>query len=396
MNDRSTSALGVLAAFLRLGFTSFGGPVAHLGYFRDEFVGRRQWMTDQEYADVVALCQFLPGPASSQVGMAIGSSRAGVLGALAAWVGFTLPSAVVMIAFGFGAVALGAATGNAGWLHGFKLVAVAVVAQAVWGMAKSLCPDRATATMALLAALLVVLVPGTLGQVGAIVVGALAGWLLLKAEAQPSVVARVSGRDKLSAVGHLAVFFLLLGGLPVLAAAVESPSLRMVDSFYRAGSLVFGGGHVVLPLIQREVVGPGQVSQELFLAGYGMAQAVPGPLFTFAAYLGTVMESAPTGIVGGALALVAIFLPSYLLVMGVLPYWRMLVAARWARAAVRGVNAAVVGLLLAALYDPVWTTSVKSGRDFGFALAAFGLLTYWKVPPWLVVAGMAVAGAALL
>jgi len=396
MNDRSTSALGVLAAFLRLGFTSFGGPVAHLGYFRDEFVGRRGWMTDQEYADVVALCQFLPGPASSQVGMAIGSSRAGVLGALAAWVGFTLPSAVVMIAFGFGAVALGAATGNAGWLHGFKLVAVAVVAQAVWGMAKSLCPDRATATMALLAALLVVLVPGTLGQVGAIVVWALAGWLLLKAEAQPSVVARVSGRDKLSAVGHLAVFFLLLGGLPVLAAAVESPTLRMVDSFYRAGSLVFGGGHVVLPLIQREVVGPGQVSQELFLAGYGMAQAVPGPLFTFAAYLGTVMESAPTGIAGGALALVAIFLPSYLLVMGVLPYWRMLVTARWARAAVRGVNAAVVGILLAALYDPVWTTSVKSGRDFGFALAAFGLLTYWKVPPWLVVAGMAVAGAAVL
>ena len=396
MNDRSTSALGVLAAFLRLGFTSFGGPVAHLGYFRDEFVGRRKWMTDEEYADVVALCQFLPGPASSQVGMAIGSSRAGVLGALAAWVGFTLPSAVVMIAFGFGAVALGAATGNAGWLHGFKLVAVAVVAQAVWGMAKSLCPDRATATMALLAALLVVLVPGTLGQVGAIVVGALAGWLWLKAEAQPSVVARVSGRDRLSAVGHLAVFFLLLGGLPVLAAAVESPTLRMVDSFYRAGSLVFGGGHVVLPLIQREVVGPGQVSQELFLAGYGMAQAVPGPLFTFAAYLGTVMESAPTGIVGGALALVAIFLPSYLLVMGVLPYWRMLVTARWARAAVRGVNAAVVGILLAALYDPVWTTSVKSGRDFGFALAAFGLLTYWKVPPWLVVTGMAVAGAALL
>ena len=396
MNDRSTSPLGVFAAFLRLGLTSFGGPVAHLGYFRDEFVGRRKWMTDQEYADVVALCQFLPGPASSQVGMAIGSSRAGVLGALAAWVGFTLPSAIVMIAFGFGAVALGAATGNAGWLQGFKLVAVAVVAQAVWGMAKSLCPDRATATMALLAALLVVLVPGTLGQIGAIVVGALAGWLWLKAETQPSVVGKVSGRDKLSAMGHLAVFFLLLGGLPVLAAVVESPSLRMVDSFYRAGSLVFGGGHVVLPLIQREVVGPGQVSQELFLAGYGMAQAVPGPLFTFAAYLGAVMESGPTGILGGVIALVAIFLPSYLLVMGVLPYWRMLVAARWARSAVMGVNASVVGILLAALYDPVWTTGVKSGRDFGFALVAFGLLTYWKVPPWLVVAGMAVAGALLL
>lgn len=395
MSD-STSPAKVFAVFLRLGLTSFGGPVAHLGYFRDEFVHRRKWMTDQQYADIVALCQFLPGPASSQVGMAVGSARSGVLGALAAWLGFTLPSAIVMIAFGFGALVLGEATTNAGWLHGFKLVAVAVVAQAVWGMAKSLCPDSTRAFMAVMATLLVLFVPGTAGQIAAIVLGALAGRLLLKSEAPASDPSPLTAREKLFARGHLAVFVALLLGLPILAAVSGNSTLGLFDGFYRTGSLVFGGGHVVLPLIQSEVVQPGRVSQELFLAGYGMAQAVPGPLFTFAAYLGSVMESGPTGIVGGLICLVAIFLPSYLLVMGVLPYWRMLVGSAWARSAVMGVNAAVVGLLLAALYDPVWTSAVRTTTDFGLALGAFALLTYGKVPAWLVVAAMAAAGALIL
>lgn len=395
MNE-NRSPLGVIfRVFLRLGLTSFGGPVAHLGYFREEFVNRRKWMTDRDYADLVALCQFLPGPASSQVGMAVGSARGGTLGAMAAWIGFTMPSALVMIAFGFGALAMGEATSNAGWLHGFKLVAVAVVAQAVWGMAKSLCPDRIRASMALLAALLVIFVPGVWGQIAAIALGGIAGRLILSGEAPTGEAVTLGRRQKLWAQGHLLAFLGLLVALPVLAASTDSQAVRLFDSFYRAGSLVFGGGHVVLPLLQAEVVAPGLVTDELFLAGYGMAQAVPGPLFTFAAYLGAVMKPAPNGILGGMIALLAVFLPSYLLVMGVLPYWRMLVGAAGARSAMMGVNAAVVGLLLAALYHPVWTSAVRTSTDFALALAAFGALTYWKVPPWIVVAAMAVAGAIL-
>jgi chromate transporter len=386
--------LEVLAVFLRLGLTSFGGPVAHLGYFRDEFVQRRRWVDDRGYADLVALCQFLPGPASSQVGIAVGLLRAGYLGALAAWIGFTLPSAAAMIVFGYGIDALGKAAGS-GWLHGLKVAAVAVVAQAVLGMARALAPDRARATLAVVAAIIALAVPSALGQIGAIVIGALAGVTLLRGavaadhDALPLKVSRAVG------AALLALFFVLLIGLPLLAAAIPSHALAEFDAFYRAGSLVFGGGHVVLPLLQASVVPPGWVSNDAFLAGYGAAQAVPGPLFTFAAYLGTVMGPQPNGWVGGVICLIAIFLPSFLLVIGALPFWEELRRRPAAQAALRGVNAAVVGLLLAALYQPVWTVGITNAADFALASAAFLLLFMWQTPPWLVVM-LSAAGGALI
>ena len=383
--------LDVLAVFFRLGLTSFGGPVAHLGYFRDEFVTRRRWLDDRSYADLVALCQFLPGPASSQVGIAIGLLRASYLGALAAWIGFTLPSAAAMIAFGYGVEALGHAAGS-GWLHGLKVAAVAVVAQAVLGMARTLAPDRARATLAVVAAIIVLALPSAAGQIAAIVLGGGVGMALLTAVAvEPaSLPLRVS-----HPVGTalLVLFFVLLIGLPLLAAAIPSHALAEFDAFYRAGSLVFGGGHVVLPLLQASVVPPGWVSNDAFLAGYGAAQAVPGPLFTFAAYLGTVMGPQPNGWIGGLICLVAIFLPSFLLVIGALPYWEQLRRRPLAQAALRGVNAAVVGLLLAALYQPVWTVGITNATDFALAIAAFILLFMWQTPPWLVVLLSAAAGA---
>jgi len=384
----------VLAVFLRLGLTSFGGPVAHLGYFRAEFVERRRWLDDASYADLVALCQFLPGPASSQVGIAIGLLRAGYLGALAAWIGFTLPSALIMVAFGYGVAAFGDVA-RAGWLHGLKVAAVAVVAQAVLGMARALAPDRERATLAVIGAIIVLAVPSSLGQIGAIVLGAIAGLTLLRgatATGQAPLPLHVS-----RAVGTtlLVLFFALLAGLPLVATMLPAQGLKEFDAFYRAGSLVFGGGHVVLPLLQASVVPPGWVSNDAFLAGYGAAQAVPGPLFTFAAYLGTVMSPPPNGVIGALVCLTAIFLPSFLLVIGALPFWDELRRRASAQAALRGVNAAVVGLLLAAFYQPVWTTGVASAADFALATAAFLLLFMWQTPPWLVVVLCAGAGAAL-
>jgi chromate transporter len=387
------SPFEVLRAFLRLGLTSFGGPVAHLGYFRTEFVERRGWLDEGAYADIVALCQFLPGPASSQVGISIGILRAGLPGAFLAWLGFTAPSAIAMIIFGYGVAALHGLADSA-WLHGLKIVAVAVVAQAVWGMAKNLCPDRERATIAIGAAMLVLAIPSAPGQIGAIAAGGLIGWRLLGGGSQPrlqaSLVVRLSRSWSLAA---LAAFLLLLIGLPVLAGAVPSHTIALFDSFYRSGALVFGGGHVVLPLLQAAVVPQGWVSNDAFLAGYGAAQAVPGPLFTFAAYLGTVMGPAPSGWVGGLICVTAIFLPSFLLLIGALPFWDTLRQRPGVQSALRGVNAAVVGLLLAALYTPVWTSAIFGPADFAIAILAFLLLALWAAPPWLVVMLGAAAAA---
>ena len=387
------STAEVLLAFLRLGLTSFGGPVAHLGYFRAEIVQRRRWLDEGSYADIVALCQFLPGPASSQVAVSLGLLRAGLPGGLAAWCGFSLPSALALIAFAYGVGALGDLN-HAAWLHGLKIVAVAVVAQAVWGMARTLAPDRARASIAVGAALLALGVPSAAGQVGAIAAGALIGWRWLPvAAAQPAATLGFTLPHRI-AVGALVAFAVLLAGLP-LAAAGGSHPVRVFDAFYRSGALVFGGGHVVLPLLQRAVVPPGWVGNDAFLAGYGAAQAVPGPLFTFSAYLGAVMAPAPRGWLGGLFCLVAIYLPSFLLLVGILPYWDRLRGRAGVQAALRGVNAAVVGLLLAALYTPVWTSAIQGTRDFALLLLAVLALALWRVPPWLVVLGGAAAAAAL-
>jgi chromate transporter len=388
------AAYGVFRVFLRLGLASFGGPVAHLGDFRTEFVERRRWIDERGYADLVALCQFLPGPASSQMGIALGLLRAGLGGALAAWIGFTAPSAAAMILFAYGVAGLGDVAGSPA-LHGLKIVAVAVVAQAVWSMARSLAPDRARATLAVLAAALALLVPSTLGQVAAIAAGGLAGWgFLAGGDGRESASLGVPvGRA--GALTALAAFFGLLVVLPILAAISGNHTLALLDSFYRTGALVFGGGHVVLPLLQAAVVPPGWIGNDAFLAGYGAAQAVPGPLFTFAAYLGAAMGPAPNGWQGGLLCLVAIFLPSFLLVIGTLPFWDALRRRASAQAALKGVNAAVVGLLLAALYRPVWTSAILAPTDFILALGAFLMLALWRVPPWLVVMLGALAGWAV-
>jgi chromate transporter len=376
----------VLVAFLRLGLTSFGGPVAHLGYFRNELIVRRKWTSEASYGDLVALCQFLPGPASSQVGFALGVLRGGgLLGGLAAWLAFTAPSALIMLAFALGA---GAATGPValGVLHGLKLVAVAIVAQAVWGMSRTLTPDRPRAAIALAGVLLAALAGGTGVQVVVIALGALAGLAVCRAEAPP-----ISGQLAFP-VSRSAGAIALAGAAVLLLIPAASPALARFDAFYRAGALVFGGGHVVLPLLRAAVVDPGWVSGEAFLAGYGVAQAIPGPLFTFAAYLGALLP--PNAPVGALAALVAIFLPGLLLVYGTLPFWDALRARPSAQAAMRGANAAVVGILAAALYDPVWTSAVLGKTDFALALAGFLLLTVWKVPSWLVVILIATAAAA--
>ncbi len=388
-------ALEVLAVFARLGLTSFGGPVAHLGYFRAELVARRRWVDEASYADLVALCQFLPGPASSQVGIALGTARAGVIGGLAAWLGFTLPSALAMAAFGLGLGLLGDVTG-AGWLHGLKLVAVAVVAQAVWGMARQLTPDAPRATIALAAAILLLLWPVALAQIVAIGAGGLLGWRLLGGAAGATAPGPAIAVPRVLVWTSVVLLPLGLLGLPLLAVMTGSHAVAMAAAFFRAGSLVFGGGHVVLPLLERYVVAPGWVGADQFIAGYGAAQAVPGPLFTFAAYLGAVSALPPNGWAGAALATVAIFLPSFLLLWAALPLWGRLRSAPAAQAALRGVNAAVVGILLAALYDPVITSAVRGPLDVALALAAFGLLQIWQVPPWLVVLLTALAGALVL
>ncbi|NYT46024.1 chromate efflux transporter [Alcaligenaceae bacterium] len=385
------SPWAVFLIFLRLGLTSFGGPIAHLGYFRDEFVTRRLWLSERSYADLVALCQFLPGPASSQVGIALGLSRSGYAGALAAWAGFTLPSAIALILFALGIASYGDAMPS-GVLHGLKIVAVAVVAQAVWGMARNLCTDAPRIVIMASATCMVLVVPSAWGQVIAIVIAAVIGLLWFRPQIGaahdplPIVITRSVG------LFCLALFFGLLIGLPVLSALFPNQTLSMVDAFYRAGSLVFGGGHVVLPLLQAEVVPIGWVSNESFLAGYGAAQAVPGPLFTFAAFLGASMSGTPSGWLGGLLCLLAIFAPSFLLVVGVLPFWESLRRNIRTQAALSGVNAAVVGLLLAALYRPVWTSAIHAPLDVGLALLALVALMFWKLPAWLVVVGTGIAG----
>ncbi|MGV8959708.1 MAG: chromate efflux transporter [Stenotrophomonas sp.] len=384
----------VFLVFLRLGLTSFGGPIAHLGYFRNEFVTRRHWLSERSYADLVALCQFLPGPASSQVGIALGLSRAGYRGALAAWAGFTLPSAIALIGFALGLARYGQAI-PAGVLHGLKVVAVAVVAQAVWGMARTLCPDAARVTLMAAAACFVLLVPAAWAQVGVIVIAAVIGMVLLKPaqgaahEPLPMLVGRRAG------MLWLMLFFALLLALPLLSALFPGPMLARVDAFYRTGSLVFGGGHVVLPLLQAEVVPSGWVGNESFLAGYGAAQAVPGPLFTFAAFLGASMQGAPGGWLGGMICLLAIYAPSFLLVLGALPFWEQLRRSLRTQAALSGVSAGVVGLLLAALYQPVWRSAILAPQDFALALLALVALVFWKWPPWLVVLGSGIAGGLL-
>jgi chromate transporter len=390
-----SSPLEVLRIFLRLGLTSFGGPVAHLGYFRAEFVGRRGWLDESTYADVVALCQFLPGPASSQVGISIGLMRAGLPGALFAWFGFTMPSAAAMILFGYGVTEVGN-LGDSAWLHGLKIVAVAVVAQAVWAMARNLCPDPERATIAVGAAMLVLAIPSASGQLGAIAAGGLIGWgLFRRVSPAPAQDALAVPLPRAWSVSALVLFLALLVGLPVLAGAANSHIAALFASFYRSGSLVFGGGHVVLPLLQAAVVPPGWVTNDAFLAGYGAAQAVPGPLSTFAAYLGTVMGPWPHGWLGGLLCLVAIYLPSFLLLIGTLPFWDALRRGTAVRSALSGVNAAVVGLLLAALYRPVWTSAIFGPADFAIGILAFLLLTLWALPPWLVVIFGAVAATVI-
>ena len=388
-SDRSPWA--VFLVFLRLGLTSFGGPVAHLGYFREELVVRRRWLSERNYADLVALCQFLPGPASSQVGMALGLARAGYPGALAAWLGFTLPSAVALILFALGLAHWGDAV-PAGLLHGLKVVAVAVVAQAVWGMARSLCPDVPRTSLMAVAACAVLWWSSAWAQVLVLALAALVGlWTLAPGqgaahEPLPIPVGRRAG------MAWLALFVALLLGLPWAAAVFPHATLAVADAFYRAGSLVFGGGHVVLPLLQAELVPTGWVDQDTFLAGYGAAQAVPGPLFTFAAFLGASLQMGPQGVWGALVCLLAIFAPSFLLVAGALPFWEGLRAHPRMQAALAGVNAAVVGLLVAALYQPVWTSAIHTPQDVALALLAGVALMAWKLPPWLVVAASAGAG----
>ncbi|OAZ91574.1 chromate efflux transporter [Halomonas sp. G11] len=388
-NSKTSRVSEVFKAFLLLGLTSFGGPVAHLGYFRTEFVARRKWLTESAYADLVALCQFLPGPASSQVGFALGLMRAGPWGAAMAWLAFTLPSAIVLVLFAFGAAVLEGPIAS-GIIHGLKVVAVAIVAHAVWGMARNLCPDRTRAGIALVAVFAVVAISGPLGQVGAIVLGGIAGLLLCRgvaatAESEPLhfPVSRQVGIIALVLFGGLLVLLPLLAGMAAW--------LDITDAFYRSGALVFGGGHVVLPLLEAEVVQSGWVSADEFLTGYGAAQAIPGPLFTFSAYLGALIPSGGS-LLTATLALLAIFLPGFLLLVGVLPFWNHFRQWQWAQALMRGANAAVVGILGAALYDPVWTSAIVGAPEFALALTGFLLLTVWKLPAWAVVIVVAFGG----
>jgi chromate transporter len=385
--SQAGSALEVLGVFLKLGLTSFGGPIAHLGYFRREFVVRRGWLDERAYADLVALCQFLPGPASSQTGFAIGLMRAGFLGGLAAWAGFTLPSAIAMTLIAYGEGALKGVAGD-GLIHGLKLVAVAIVAQAVLGMAQSLTPDRPRATIAVLSLILMTFAPAAWAQIAVILIGALAGLIVCRRGADIAVASTEPPITRPAAVAFAGLFFALLA----LSFVPALPGAAALAAFYRSGALVFGGGHVVLPLLRTAVVDPGWVSANAFLAGYGAAQAMPGPLFTFAAYLGAVAGAGPGGVAGAALALIAIFAPGLLLLMAALPFWNRLRTMSSARAAMAGVNAAVVGLLASALYDPVWTGAVRGPTDFAIAAAGFVALIVWRAPPLIVV--IATAGAA--
>jgi chromate transporter len=392
-NERLPSrrrALEVLTVAARLGLTSFGGPVAHLGYFREEYVARRRWLSDATFADLVALAQFLPGPASSQVGMGIGYLRTGYVGSVLAWVGFTLPSVVLLVLFAWGAGDLA----DQRWLEGLRIAAVAIVAYAVWGMARLLTPDRQRLALAIAAAVFVLSWTSPAAQVIAIVVGGVVGWRFLKPDGPANDDHEVGGSKRV-AVASLVLFALLLALLPILASVTSSVTVDVVDGFYRSGSLLFGGGHVILPLLQAEFVEPGWVTADQFVAGYGAAQAVPGPLLSFAAYLGYVMNVGPGGVAGAAIATIAIFLPSFLLIFGALPFWGSLRRRGWAGSALMGVNAVVVGLLLAALYEPVWRSAIFDAADFALALGAFGLLAVLRLPAWLVVLVTGLGGAAV-
>ena len=381
----------VLLVATRLGLTSFGGPIAHIGYFREEYVVRRRWLDEESFGELVALCQFLPGPASSQLGIAVGIRRAGIVGGFAAWFGFTLPSALALILFAYGVHGFDGQAGD--WLHGLKIVAVAVVALALWGMGRTLAPDRPRITIAVLAAVVALATDGIAAQLAVIAGGGALGLAFLRPPELP--LSGAIGKRTGAHVGAVALiaFLVLLFALPVASRLTGDTLVAVADSFYRSGSLVFGGGHVVLPLLEAEVVPPGWVTKDEFIAGYGAAQAVPGPLFTFSSYLGTVMGVLTPRWLGGLLALVAMFVPSFLLVMGVLPFWERLRGFTRVRQALMGVNAAVVGLLLAALYDPVWTSAIEAPEDFALAAGAFALLAFWRSPPWLVVLLTAVIGA---
>ncbi|WEK55990.1 MAG: chromate efflux transporter [Candidatus Cohnella colombiensis] len=378
--------LDVLIVSCKLGITSFGGPIAHLGYFHNEYVQKRKWMDERSYADLVALCQFLPGPASSQVGIGIGVMRAGLLGGVIAWLGFTLPSAIALVLFAL--LMTGFDVSNAGWIHGLKIVAVAIVAQAVIGMGRKLTPDFKRMSLALAAAALMLVWQTAFSQIAVIIGAGLIGWWAYrgKVEQQPSKLV-VSIKPKFAGF-CLVIFFSLLIFLPLLSNLFDLKWLSLFDQFYRSGSLVFGGGHVVLPLLEHEMLNAGWMSKESFLAGYGATQAVPGPLFTFAAYLGTVAM----GVVGGIVAIIAIFLPAFLLVIGVLPFWNTLRQSPHIQGALKGINAAVVGILLAALYDPLWTTAITTPSAFGLAVLLFIVLVLLKWAPWIVVVLAATGG----
>lgn len=391
LHSDSVGSWKIFLVFLRLGLTSFGGPVAHLGYFHQEFVVRRRWLSERSYAELVTLCQFLPGPASSQVGIALGLSQAGYRGALAAWCGFTLPSALLLILLALGLNDYGDAL-PMGILHGLKVVAVAIVAQAVWNMARVLCPDLPRIALMLLAASAVLLVSSAWVQLTVIVAAGVAGLLLFKpAQAQAHEPLPIALSRRTGAL-WLGLFVALLLGLPLLADRLADPTLGMLDAFYRTGALVFGGGHVMLPLLQAEVVPNGWVDNQTFLAGYGATQAMPGPLFTFAAFLGASMHGPQTSWLGGLLALLAIFAPAFLLVFGALPFWEQLRGNRHMQAALLGINAAVVGLLLAALYRPVWSSAIFNVADFALAALALLALMRGRVPPWAVVLACGLAG----
>lgn len=389
ITNRFKTLLEILFVSTRLGLTSFGGPTAHLGYFYEEYVRRRKWMDEKSYADLVALAQFLPGPASSQVGIGIGVMRAGVLGGIISFIGFTMPSVIALILFAI--LLTGFDVGNAGWLHGLKIVAVAVVAHAIIGMAKGLAPDVKRKAIALCALLGTLLWQTAFTQVAVILLAALVGFLLFKQHDDMKEVSASFPISKSISVICLSLFFGLLFLLPVIKEITGSYWIAMFDSFYRSGSLVFGGGHVVLPLLEQELVPTGWISEEAFLAGYGATQAVPGPLFTFAAYLGTVMK----GWQGGLVATFAVFSPAFLLILGALPFWDQLRSNPSVKGAIMGVNAAVIGILISAFYFPIWTSAILAPADFALAAVLFSMLAYWKLPPWIVVVAGAVGGSLL-
>ena len=397
-NDSKSRLVNLLTIFvvaLRLGLTSFGGPIAHIGFFRQEYVENRRWLSERRFSDLVALCHFLPGPTSSQVGIAVGITRGGLLGGVLAWIAFTAPSAALLIAFGFGMTEFDNLL-EGEWLAGLKIAAVAVVAQALWGMSTTLAPDKTRATVAVLAAVAILLSPMAISIVVVILIAGAYGWWRFRHYVDESPTEDFAyDIPKSAGIAVAVVFVALLVGLPLARFFLDVDVLAIFDGFFRSGSLVFGGGHVVLPTLETEVVDNGWVSAEQFIAGYGASQAIPGPLFAFSAYLGTVMDIGPGGISGALIALVAIFLPSFLLVIAILPFWSQLSRASNFRAALVAINAAVVGILAAAFFDPVWTSSIKEPKDFALAAAAFGLLMFWKLPSWLVVILCAAAGAGL-